>query len=521
MKVNNLKKSSICLITCICLCLGFFYSTQNTILASEIKEDSSNSVASGMKDLKQLNSDNNKEADTKADKSESDESVNSALPILVSSIDINHDIKSLYEGEAYQLKSTVTPKSTEAEDFIEWSSSNPKVASVDQNGRVYAKNINTKDMIKRGITYKDAVITAKGPNGVKSTCKIRVKVKLRGMSISSSKPVFSKNHVVLQTNKNNVTTLRVNFSPSNAYDKGYYLSYSKKNFSVKKTSSRTYRVTAKVSRKPYSTYFTVKSSKNGKIVAKEKVSAFKVAKSLKVYRKKRIKSVKRQHNINVGRTLSLGTVSYPKSANVKSVVWKSSNPKVATVSSKGVVKGKKAGYVKIRAYAKYNRYANRTYSIRVHNPVKMSWPVGKSAGSKRYNVESFYGGSRGHKGIDIIIGVKSIYPAAKGKIIKKGYDGGWGNHIVIRHPGGGKTLYSHMSYFSKNVKVGKQVTSKTYLGKSGRTGRATCSHLHFEIMTKKGNTFSALKRVNGKDNYNAPFKKSGSKYVYDPDFIWP
>ncbi|RGD72950.1 Ig-like domain-containing protein [Anaerofustis stercorihominis] len=519
MRIGNLKKQCICILITMTLCLSFICSANNMIFAYETQDGVANPVENGKNEFN--TKENNREANTKAtEENNNSKAGESALPILVSSIKVGDTSKSVYEGESFKIDLSVSPKSAQSIDSIKWSSSNTSVATVDQNGKVSAKNINTKDMIKKGITYRDAVITAHSDNGVKASCKVRVKVKLKDITLKPSSQQYGKDHVVLQTNKNKSTTLKVQFTPSNAYNKSYKLNYSKKSFSVKKTSANTYKVTAKSTKKPYATYFSVSSSQSGKISDKKKVSAYKVATSIKVSNKKRIKASVRKHNINVGRTLTLKANSYPKSANNKSVTWKSSNPKIATVNSKGVVKGKKKGTVKITAYAKYNKSAKKTFTVKVHTPVKMSWPVGKSAGKKRYNVESLYGGSRGHKGVDIIVGVKSIYPAAKGKIVKVANNGGWGKYIVIKHPGGGKTLYSHMSKFSKNAKVGKTVSTKTYLGKSGRTGRATCSHLHFEIMNKKGKTFSAIKKASGKDNHNAPFKKKGSKYVYDPDFIW-
>lgn len=59
---------------------------------------------------------------------------------------------------------------------------------------------------------------------------------------------------------------------------------------------------------------------------------------------------------------------------------------------------------------------------------------------------------------------------------------GYGNCIVIRHDDGIETLYSHQS---KNlVKVGDKVKAGQVIGLTGRTGRATTEHLHFETLFK-------------------------------------
>lgn len=67
----------------------------------------------------------------------------------------------LVQGKSATLKVTRTP--SKATEKISWSSSNPKVASVTQSGKVRAKKTGT------------VTITAKAANGVKATCKVTIK----------------------------------------------------------------------------------------------------------------------------------------------------------------------------------------------------------------------------------------------------------------------------------------------------------------------------------------------------------
>ncbi|MCC6643637.1 M23 family metallopeptidase [Candidatus Peregrinibacteria bacterium] len=93
----------------------------------------------------------------------------------------------------------------------------------------------------------------------------------------------------------------------------------------------------------------------------------------------------------------------------------------------------------------------------------------------------------GHYAYDIANTEKPpIWAAMDGTVIKASsgtWGGGYGNHIIIDHGNGLKTLYGHMEYLS--VSVGDQVKQGQVIGKMGRTGNVrgrTGIHLHFEVI---------------------------------------
>ena len=92
-------------------------------------------------------------------------------------------------------------------------------------------------------------------------------------------------------------------------------------------------------------------------------------------------------------------------------------------------------------------------------------------------------GIHGHNGIDIGGSVGSpIVAAASGKVIISrmgGWNGGYGNYIVIAHSNGTQTLYAHNS--ENIVGVGADVIQGQIIGYMGRSGKATGPHVHFEI----------------------------------------
>ncbi|OHA88191.1 MAG: hypothetical protein A2741_01060 [Candidatus Zambryskibacteria bacterium RIFCSPHIGHO2_01_FULL_43_27] len=96
-------------------------------------------------------------------------------------------------------------------------------------------------------------------------------------------------------------------------------------------------------------------------------------------------------------------------------------------------------------------------------------------------------GIHGYNGIDIAAPAGTpIYASAAGTVIvsrSSGWNGGYGNYVVIQHTNGTQTLYAHM--LGVNVSQGDVVTQGQVIGSVGRTGKATGMHLHFEIRGAK------------------------------------
>ena len=92
-------------------------------------------------------------------------------------------------------------------------------------------------------------------------------------------------------------------------------------------------------------------------------------------------------------------------------------------------------------------------------------------------------GIHGYNSVDLAAGHGSAIRAAAGGevIISKsgGWNGGYGQYIVIRHSNGTQTLYAHLS--SNAVGVGSYVSAGQVIGGMGSTGKSTGTHLHFEV----------------------------------------
>ena len=82
--------------------------------------------------------------------------------------------------------------------------------------------------------------------------------------------------------------------------------------------------------------------------------------------------------VDIGGKVTVKVKSVKPSNASKSVTWKSSNKKIATVTSKGVVKGIKKGTVKITATSKANKKIKKTITIKVKNLKPTSVKINKS-----------------------------------------------------------------------------------------------------------------------------------------------
>ncbi len=89
---------------------------------------------------------------------------------------------------------------------------------------------------------------------------------------------------------------------------------------------------------------------------------------------------------------------------------------------------------------------------------------------------------RPHKGVDYAAPTGTpIKAAGDGKIVYRGWKGGYGNVIIIQHGGRYSTLYGHMSKFRGGLAVGSRVRQGQVIGYVGMTGLATGPHLHYEF----------------------------------------
>jgi murein DD-endopeptidase MepM/ murein hydrolase activator NlpD len=102
----------------------------------------------------------------------------------------------------------------------------------------------------------------------------------------------------------------------------------------------------------------------------------------------------------------------------------------------------------------------------------------KQAGQASATVQRW----RTHMGIDYAAPTGTpVFSVANGKIAYLGYNGAFGNLIIVEHPGNYRTYYAHLSNYNVELSVGNDVRRGLEIGYVGSTGRSSGPHLHYEL----------------------------------------
>lgn len=233
----------------------------------------------------------------------------------ITSVALNLTAVSIEEGTSQLLRATINPSDTTSSKELTWKSSNPSVATVDQNGEITA--------VKKGI----ATITVETINGKKAECKVTVNPAVENIPIES----VSLNKTELILEEENTEILKATINPNNTTD-DKKLTWNSDN-PIVATVDQNGEITAKSA---------------GKAVVTVTTSNNKTASCIVIVTKKPIpiESVeleKKQLVLKVGKTEELTASINPQdTTDDKTLNWNSSNEEVATVEN-GVVIAKKAG----------------------------------------------------------------------------------------------------------------------------------------------------------------------------------
>jgi uncharacterized protein YjdB len=278
-------------------------------------------------------------------------------PILVTGITIAVDDTALeVEDNVYAQLRNVTPSNALNQE-VAWVSSNSSVATIDSQGLITAVAGGTTQIYAvakdgSGVTSNKVTITVTAPvedtDSDDEDNEILASTMILTGSVKNVKTTPLKGTYELSLKKSLVVT--ASFLPENAEPEDIEITSSNKKVAAVSGNKI-------VAKKAGTATITVESDNGLKQSFKVKVMASPVSKI-------KIKAAKKVVKVNKTITLKAITTPSKKTASAK-VFWKSSNTKVATVSTSGKVKGVKKGKVKITAYATDGSGKKATITIKV------------------------------------------------------------------------------------------------------------------------------------------------------------
>jgi len=135
---------------------------------------------------------------------------------------------------------------------------------------------------------------------------------------------------------------------------------------------------------------------------------------------------------------------------------------------------------KVDYYTPAGKGMQKTY---LKAPVKFSRISSRFRSKRKHPVLGY---TRAHRGIDYAARSGTpIHALGNGKVTFKGWKGGYGRFILIKHnTPGHATAYAHMRSYARGIKTGSYVKQGQVIGYVGMSGLATGPHLHFEFRSR-------------------------------------
>ena len=100
-----------------------------------------------------------------------------------------------------------------------------------------------------------------------------------------------------------------------------------------------------------------------------------------------------------------------------------------------------------------------------------------------YRIDPIYKTTKFHSGMDFSANIGTpVYATGDGRVIKVGWESGYGKLIKVDHGFGYVTWYAHLNNYK--VRVGQRVVRGEVIGEVGNTGKSTGPHLHYEVHLK-------------------------------------
>ena len=141
----------------------------------------------------------------------------------------------------------------------------------------------------------------------------------------------------------------------------------------------------------------------------------------------------------------------------------------------------------------YNRKGENLRKTLLQAPLSFTRITSRFSHNRKHPILGY---SRPHLGVDY--GAPTGTPVkavGDGVVIKRGWAGGYGNQIVLKHDAGLESWYAHLSGYARGLKKGQRVRQGQVIGFVGSTGLSTGPHLDFRLK-QNGKFINPVKAIN-------------------------
>lgn len=141
----------------------------------------------------------------------------------------------------------------------------------------------------------------------------------------------------------------------------------------------------------------------------------------------------------------------------------------------------------------YNSKGENLKKTLLMAPLAVTRMTSKFTHTRRHPI---LGGLRPHLGVDYAAPTGTpVKAVGHGTVTLRGWNGGYGNQIIVKHPGGLESMYAHLSGFANGIRPGTKVRQGQVIGFVGSTGMSTGPHLDFRLR-QNGDFINPAKAIN-------------------------
>lgn len=144
----------------------------------------------------------------------------------------------------------------------------------------------------------------------------------------------------------------------------------------------------------------------------------------------------------------------------------------------------------------YNSRGENLHKTLLQSPLAFTRLTSRFTHSRRHPI---LGTRRPHLGVDYAAPTGTpVKAVGEGVVVKRGWAGGYGNQIIIKHTAGLESMYAHLSGYARGLKKGQRVRQGQVIGFVGSTGLSTGPHLDFRLR-QNGTFINPARAINPRE----------------------